>query len=105
MNNSFEFCNDQPGRLLAVFIIAPILMIKGLHYNDYFIISFSLILFIWDLYHIIYSKPNKPLYYDIEKCDYNNSDNKLNEKDEINVDEINVDEINVDEINVDENKV
>jgi len=90
MSNSFEFCNDQPGRLLAVFIIAPILMIKGLHYNDYFIISFSVILFIWDLYHIIYSKPNKPIYYDVENVDSNivsdKTDATLNEKDEINVD-------------------
>ena len=96
MNNSFEFCNDQPGRFLAVFIIVPILIIKGLHYNDYFIIYFAVILFIWDLYHIIYSKPNIPIYYDIEKCNYNN----LNENNENKVDE-NKDDENKD----DENKV
>jgi hypothetical protein len=88
MNNSFEFCNDQPGRILAVFIIAPILMIKGLHYNDYFIIYFAVILFIWDLYHIIYSKPNIPIYYDIEKCNYNLNENKDDEnKDHENKDD------------------
>jgi hypothetical protein len=84
MSNSFEFCNDQPGRLLAVFIIAPILMIKGLHYNDYFIIYFSVILFIWDLYHIIYSKPNKAI--DHSNIVSDKTDAKLHEKDEINVD-------------------
>lgn len=41
--DTFEFCNDQPGRLLAVFLFAPILI---------------LILFLWDLYHILYTKPN-----------------------------------------------
>ena len=89
MNNYFEFCNDQPGRFLAVFIIAPILIIKGLHYNDYFIIYFAVILFIWDLYHIIYSKPNIPIYYDIEKGNYDN----LNEnKDDENKDDENKDD-------------
>lgn len=62
----FIFCNDQPGRLLAVFIIAPILLYKGIFYNDIFIIIFAIILFIWDLYHILYTKPN-----------YNLSDEKL----------------------------
>ena len=79
MKNYFEFCNDQPGRLVAVFIIAPILLLKGLHYDDYFIICFSILLFIWDLYHMIFSKPNQPVYYNIEKNDYVDSENKLTE--------------------------
>lgn len=54
----FNFCNDQPGRILAVFIIAPILLCKGVYYNDWFVIFFAIILFIWELYHIIYTKPN-----------------------------------------------
>ena len=56
--NTFEFCNDQPGRLLAVFLFAPILIYKGHKYSDNFLILFGLLLFLWDLYHILYTKPN-----------------------------------------------
>ena len=59
----FNLCNDQPGRLIAVFIISPILFLKGIFYNDIFIVFFSIILFFWDLYHILYTKPN----YDLNK--------------------------------------
>lgn len=34
--NTFEFCNDQSGRLLAVFLFAPILIYKGYKYADKF---------------------------------------------------------------------
>jgi len=56
-----DFCNDQPGRLLAVFVISPILLCKGVFYNDLFIIIFAILLFCWDLYHIVYTKPNYTL--------------------------------------------
>ena len=56
--DSFEFCNDQPGRLLAVFFFAPVLIYKGYEYSDKFLILFGLILLLWDLYHILYTKPN-----------------------------------------------
>jgi len=45
--------NDQLGRLIAVFIIAPILLVKGLYYKDTFIQIFALLLFIWDLYWLL----------------------------------------------------
>ena len=48
---------DQPGRFLAVFVIAPILLYKGIRYADWFIILFALILFVWDLYWIITQPP------------------------------------------------
>lgn len=53
-----DFCNDQPGRLLAVCVISPILLYKGNMYNDYFILLFALVLFFWDLYWLCTSKPN-----------------------------------------------
>lgn len=56
--DTFEFCNDQPGRLLAVFLFAPVLIYKGYKYSDKFLILFGLLLFLWDLYHILYTKPN-----------------------------------------------
>lgn len=55
---SLDFCNDQPGRLVALIIVAPILFYKGLKYNDLFIIVFSIVLFLWDLYWLLTSKPN-----------------------------------------------
>jgi len=48
---------DQPGRFIAVFIIAPILVCKGVQYSDEFIIIFSIILFLWDLYWICCKPP------------------------------------------------
>jgi hypothetical protein len=58
----FSFCNDQPGRLIAVFLIAPILFLKGINYDDLFIFCFAIILFLWDLYYIIFTKPNCNIY-------------------------------------------
>ena len=49
---------DQPGRVLAVFVIAPILLYKGMKYKDYFILLFAIILFLWDLYWLL-TKPPK----------------------------------------------
>lgn len=51
--------NDQPGRFLAVFFFAPILFIKGYRYHDMFIICFAIVLFVWDLYWLIYKKPRE----------------------------------------------
>jgi hypothetical protein len=61
-NESFfinnNFCNDQPGRFMAVFLFGPILLYKSMVYNDYFIFIFAIILILWDFYHILNSKPN-----------------------------------------------
>jgi hypothetical protein len=48
---------DQPGRLFAVFILAPLIAYKGYIYNDVFLLIFSIMLFIWDLYWLIYKDP------------------------------------------------
>jgi hypothetical protein len=48
--NADKYINDQPGRVLAVAVISPILLIKGLEYNDTFIKSFAVVLFIWDCF-------------------------------------------------------
>ena len=49
--------NDQPGRIFAVFILAPLIAYKACIYNDTFLLIFSIMLFIWDLYWLIYKKP------------------------------------------------
>jgi hypothetical protein len=51
------FSNEQPGRLLAVFILAPIIAYKSYVYNDLFLLIFSIMLFIWDLYWLICKEP------------------------------------------------
>jgi len=48
---------DQPGRVIAVFVISPVLFYKGYIYNDYFILLFSIILFCWDLYWLVCKSP------------------------------------------------
>ena len=63
--SNFEFCNDQPGRFLAVFVFSPIIIIQGYKYGDTFLIIFGLVLFVWDLYHIIFTKPNEYIYINI----------------------------------------
>lgn len=56
-----EFCNDQPGRFVAIFIISPMLLYKGYNYNDIYLILLAIILFFWDTYWIVTSKPNKKI--------------------------------------------
>ena len=48
---------DQPGRILAVFVLAPILFFKSVEHNDAFIHSFAVLLFTWDLYWLIRLPP------------------------------------------------
>jgi hypothetical protein len=55
----FESFSDQPGRVLAVFVIAPILLYKGYKYHDWFIFIFAIILFFWDLFWLVTQPPKK----------------------------------------------
>ena len=50
---------DQPGRVLAIFVFAPLILFKGLKYQDAFLIVFAILLFIWDLYWLLFKAPNK----------------------------------------------
>ena len=49
--------NDQPGRFLACFLFAPIIGLKGIKYQDYFLITFAILLYGWDLYWIMFKSP------------------------------------------------
>ncbi len=62
---TFDFCNDQPGRLIAVFVFSPLILWRGYKYDDVFLVIFALTLFLWDFYHIIFSRPNEPIYKNI----------------------------------------
>ena len=55
----FVEVNDQPGRVVAVFIVSPILAKKGRDYEDFFITSFAFALFIWDGFWLIAKPPKK----------------------------------------------
>jgi len=48
---------DQPGRIIAVFVIAPIIAYKGYIYKDIFLLIFSILLLLWDSYWLIYKEP------------------------------------------------
>jgi hypothetical protein len=44
---------DQPGRIVAVCIVSPILAHKGYTYDDVFIKAFAVLLFSWDLWWLV----------------------------------------------------
>lgn len=48
---------DQPGRILAVTVFSPLLAYKSWLYQDKSIGAFSVALFVWDLYWLIYHEP------------------------------------------------
>lgn len=51
---------DQPGRVLAVLVFAPLIFYKGCKYQDLFLIIFAILLFVWDLYWLT-SKPPRTM--------------------------------------------
>jgi hypothetical protein len=53
----FVKAGDQPGRFVAVFVVSPVLARKGIEYDDFFIKSFSVALFLWDGFWILFKKP------------------------------------------------
>ena len=48
---------DQPGRVVAVFLVSPILGYKGMVYDDAFIKSFAITLFVWDMWWLVTKPP------------------------------------------------
>lgn len=52
-----HLASDQPGRVLAVLVFAPIIFWKGLVYKDIFLVAFSVLLFAWDLFWILFKAP------------------------------------------------
>ena len=54
-----SYITDQPGRVFAVFIFAPILFYKGVKYKDNLLIILGRLLFLYDLFWLIFKKPCK----------------------------------------------
>ena len=50
----FDAISEQPGRLLAVFVFAPLILYKGIMYSDWFLIAFAILLFAWDMYWLAF---------------------------------------------------
>jgi hypothetical protein len=54
---SFILKTDQPGRLLAVFLFAPMLVYKAHVYKDTFLWAFAWALFLWDMWWLLFAAP------------------------------------------------
>ncbi len=48
---------DQIGRYFAIFIFAPILILKGVAKSDNLLLILGIALFLWDLYWILFREP------------------------------------------------
>ena len=48
---------DQPGRVFAILIFSPLLIYKGITYEDITLILLGILLFLWDLYWIMNYPP------------------------------------------------
>jgi hypothetical protein len=53
------FKTDQPGRVVACFIVSPLLIHKGFMYDDSFIKSFAVVLFAWDFWWLVKCPPKE----------------------------------------------
>ena len=51
--------SEQPGRGLAIFLFSPLILCKGIKYDDKFLILFAIILFFWELLWITKYKPKE----------------------------------------------
>ena len=52
---------DQPGRIFAVFILGPLLILKGINFKDKLIIILGILIIIYDLFWLI-NYPSKKIY-------------------------------------------
>jgi hypothetical protein len=48
---------DQPGRVLAVLVVAPYLAYRGLRCGDPLLVAIGVVLFAWDLYWLLHREP------------------------------------------------
>ena len=52
---------DQPGRIFAVFVFGPLLILRGKKYNDNLLIFLGLLLIFYDFFWLV-NKPSKVIY-------------------------------------------
>ena len=51
---------DQPGRIFAVFVFGPLLILRGKKYNDNLLIFLGLLLIFYDFFWLV-NKPSNSL--------------------------------------------
>jgi len=85
-SSRFSFCNDQPGRALAIFVFSPLLLYRAYTHKDMYIGIFAVILFVWNMYFMIYTRPNRSYYgdsdYDSDDSDSESDDDGDDEDDD-----------------------
>jgi hypothetical protein len=54
--------SDQIGRYFAVIIFSPVLVSKGMNYEDLPLIFLGLGLFLWDLYWLLFTEPKVSIH-------------------------------------------
>lgn len=58
MDATLDYYATFPKYMLFILIITPILLYKGIGYNDVFIIFVAILLFLWDFFWILYTRPS-----------------------------------------------
>ena len=51
--------SEQPGRYFAVIVVGPVLIYKGIHYDDYLLLVFGIIFMIYEMLWIQFAKPKE----------------------------------------------
>ena len=46
MDSTFEYCNEQPARIIFILLLTPILFMKGFMNKDIFVMVFAILLFL-----------------------------------------------------------
>ena len=58
---------DQIGRYFAVFIFAPLLLQKGYIHDDILLLILGILLFVWDLYWLLFREPKVSVHFQKRK--------------------------------------
>ena len=88
-SSRFSFCNDQPGRALAIFVFSPLLLYRAYTHKDMYIGIFAVILFVWNMYFMMYTRPNRSYYCESDYDSDDDSDDSDSESDDDGDDEDN----------------
>ena len=50
---------DQPGRVFAVLVFGPLLILRGSHHKDATLIALGVLLILYDLFWIVFKEPKR----------------------------------------------
>jgi hypothetical protein len=57
MDSTFEYCNEQPARIIFILLLTPILFMKGFMNKDIFVMVFAILLFLCEFYWMTFTRP------------------------------------------------